>query len=194
MFHPATLLLIWVGVLLSLPRLPLEVLSPLTLLALAAAFAYAAQRTATLLRRARWLLVSIAVLFALSTPGLLAPQPLGRLGVTQDGLALAAEHLGRLLILLATLAILHERLGSRGIVAGLHWLLGPLRAWPGLRDRIVVRLMLVIDFVEGGVDGGWKSWLGETDSGPARLALEVRPARWLDWAALLCVAGGVAAL
>lgn len=193
MFHPATLLLIWAGCALLLPRYSLSVLAPATTLALVAALAYARARTTTLLRRARWLLLSIAVLFAVATPGLLAPPPLDRLGITLDGIALAGEHLARLLILLTTLAILHEHLGSRGLVAGLHWLLGPLFPWAGLRERIVVRLMLVIDFVESGT-GGWKSWLGDGDAGPASLALEVRPARWFDWAALLCVTGGVVVL
>lgn len=193
MFHPATLLLIWAGCALLLPRYSLAALVPATVLALVSALAYATARTATLLRRARWLLLTIAVLFAVATPGLLAPPPLDRLGITVDGLVLAGEHLARLLILLTTLAILHEHLGSRGLVAGLHWLLAPLFSWPGLRERIVVRLMLVIDFVEGG-GGGWKSWLGDADIGPTSLALEVRPARWFDWAALLCVTGGVVAL
>lgn len=195
MLHPATLLLTWVAGLLALPLLPLTALVPLAILLPAAAFAYAPKRTATLLRRARWLLVSIAVLFAVATPGLSAPAPLDRMGITLDGLTLAAEHLARLVALLATLAVLHEYLGSRGLVAGLHWLLGPLFLWPGLRERIVVRLMLVIDFVEEGVPaGGWRAWLGDADVGPAALSLEVRRVGWFDWAALACVAGGLGAL
>lgn len=194
MFHPATLLLAWAGFALALPFLPLAALAVLALLAAVPALRYARRRTRLMLRRTRWLFLSIAVLFAFSTPGLAVPG-LPQIGITQDGLTLAAEHLVRLLLLLLTLALLHELLGNDGFVTGLHWLLGPVARWRGLRERVVVRLLLVVDFVEGGgAKSGWRDWLGESDAGPQRLTLTVRRARWPDWLAWLLIAGGVGAL
>lgn len=193
MFHPATLLLAWAGLACVLPYLSLARLPLLVAVALGTALMLAKRRTVVLLRRARWLLLSLALLFAFATPGLAAPGVWGRIGLTVDGLALAAEHVLRLLLLLVTLALVHERLGTAGLVTGLHWLLGPARRWRGLRERIVVRLMLVVDFVEEGNTGGWRDWLGEADSGPRSLAMTVRRARWYDVFALVLIAGGVMA-
>ena len=195
MFHPATLLLAWAGFALLLPLLPLVALALLLPLALFPALLIARMRTLILLRRARWLLLSLAVLFAFATTGLAVPGPLGGIGMTQDGLHLGGEHLLRLVLLLATLSLLHERLGTAGFVAGLYWLLGPLGRWSGLRERIVVRLMLVVEYVEhGAAAGGWRAWLEEGDGGPSHLTLAIRRTRWPDWLALLLVAGTVGVL
>lgn len=195
MFHPATLLLSWAGFALVLPLLPLVVLAIVLVLVFIPAVLLAKMRTLALLRRARWLLFSIALLFAFATPGLLVPGPLGQVGMTQDGLLVAAEHLARLLLLLATLSLLHEYLGTTGIVTGLYWLLRLLCLRHDWRERIVVRLMLVVEFVESGnVGGGWRAWLGESDAGPQGLTLAIRRAHWPDWLALLLVACGVGLL
>lgn len=178
-----------------MPSLPLGVLGALLAPALLLAAWTARPRTLALLRRARWLLLSIAALFAFSTPGLLVPGPLGRLGMTQDGLVLAGEHVARLLLLLVTLALLHERLSTRGLVGGLYWLLAPLSRWSGWRDRIVVRLMLVIEFVENDKRGAWRDWLEERqDSGPTSLPLEIAPARWQDRLVVAALIGALVAL
>jgi hypothetical protein len=195
MFHPATLLLAWAGFALVLPLLPLVVLAILLILVFVPAVLLAKMRTLALLRRARWLFLSIALLFAFATPGLSMPGPLGQIGMTQDGLLLAAEHLARLLLLLAMLSLLHERLGTAGFVTGLYWLLGPLCFWHDLRERIVVRLMLVVEFVESGnVGGGWREWLGEADTGPQGLMLTTRSPHWPDWLVLALLACGVGML
>ena len=193
MFHPATLLLAWAGFACLLPVLPLAALALLLIPVFAFALYLARLRTLALIRRARWLLLSIALLFAFATPGLAAPGMLGQIGATADGLALAAEHVLRLLLLLATLALLHEHLGTAGLVTGLHWLLGPAARWRGLRERIVVRLMLVVEFVENGNAGGWRDWLGEADIGPHSLTMTIRRAGWHDGLALLLMAGGMVA-
>lgn len=196
MLHPATLLVAWAVFVFLLPLAPLPLLPVLLALALATALT-ARRRTLTLLRRARWLLLSIAVLFAFATPGLSVPGWPGQIGMTQDGLLAAGEHLSRLLILLTTLAVVHERLQTAGLLTGLYTLMAPLR--PAWRERIVVRLMLVIEFIEHG-DGraGWRHWLAEDSGGAARLTLAVRPTDWPDRVvffllALLVLAAGVLA-
>jgi hypothetical protein len=128
---------------LALPLLPSLVLATLLVPALVPAFLFAPVRTRAMLRRARWLLLSIAVLFAFATPGLAVPGWPGQAGMTQDGLLLAAEHLARLVALLATLALLHERLGTAASPAG-SAAARTASVWEGWRERIVVRLMLVV--------------------------------------------------
>ena len=189
MLHPATLLVAWAGFALVLPLLPLGGVAALAAGALLATMLFARHRATTLLRRARWLLLSIGVLFAFATPGLSVPGWPGRLGMTQDGLLLAAEHLARLVILLTTLALLHERLKTAGLLTGLHALLGLMRN-EALRERIAVRLMLVIEFIEGrDAKAGWRHWLADDDRGPDRLTLAVRRLAWPDWLAYALMAG-----
>ena len=115
--------------------------------------------------------------------------------MTQDGLVLGAEHLMRLLFLMLTLAPLHEHLGTSGFVAGIHWLLAPLAPFCGLRERIVVRLMLVVQLVESGAPNeGWRQWLDVADDGPEAMTMAIRRARWIDWLAIAAVVAGIGAV
>lgn len=182
--HPATLLLCWGGLVIFLQTLSLGELGWASSLLLPVSLLLARRRTRVLIRRARWLLLSIAILFSLSSPGERLPAPVGDLGVTYDGLRMAAEHVLRLVLLLASLAVLHERLGNEGLIAGLHWLLRPLASWREARERIIVRLMLVLDYVETEPRGGWRAWLSGDVSGPDTLVLVTGSARRLDWAIL----------
>ena len=127
-----------------------------------------------LVRRSRWLMLSIVLLFSFSTPGQHLSGWPGSLGVTLEGLAQAWEHVARLVLLLVTLAIVHEWLGTAGLMTSLYWWLGPLSRWKNLRERIVVRLMLVLEHAETKVARSWKEWLQiDVEQGPSELSLEV---------------------
>jgi hypothetical protein len=136
-----------------------------------------------LLRRARWLLMAMAVLFIVATPGERLPGPAGTLGVTADGLYQAAEHCLRLVLLLCTLAILLRTLGRVGLLSGLHALLQPLGR---RRERLVVRLMLALEFAESeGAAKPWELWLDNAAwDGPRNVRLAVAPLRPVDRLAL----------
>lgn len=186
--HPATLLFAW-GVLVGLLQpMPASTLAWIAVVLLSVAWAFARRRTLVLLRRTRWLFLSIILLFALATPGQRLPGVAGDLGLTQDGILLAAEHALRLLLLLASLAVVHERLGTPGMMVGLHWLLAPLARWRTLRERIVVRLMLVLDHVENAPAATWRDWLNRDIGGPDRLPLAVGALHVADWLALASLA------
>lgn len=179
--HPAAFLATWIAmaVIVQVASLPwlaaaLVLLAPVTLFD-------ARTRVLTLIRRSRWLLLSIVVLFAFGTPGERLDGPAGDLGLTLDGLQLGAEQVLRLLILLASLAWLHERLGSQGLVAGIHGLLGPLADCCGLRERLVVRLMLVLESVDSRPTLSWREWLSEPPLEPEGvLRLDAVPFGWAD--------------
>jgi hypothetical protein len=70
------------------------------------------------------------------------------------------------------------------MMAGLYWLLAPLSKWRAMRERIVVRLMLVLDHVESAPGGNWREWLSTDLPGPDHLSLTIRPMHWGDWAIL----------
>jgi energy-coupling factor transporter transmembrane protein EcfT len=146
--------------------------------ALAVGIWLAPKRLGLLLKRTRWLMVSLVLLFALATPGVYLLPTLGSLGPTQEGVRLGLEHLMRLLFMLATLAVLLHMTGVEGLVAGLHGLLRPF-SWLGLdRGRVAMRLMLVMHYVEQSPPGRhWREWLqGEGSAAePLRLRLHAVP-------------------
>lgn len=183
-FHPATQLTAWAALALAMQLMPLAGLVLLAVLALPLAALLARRRAGLLLRRSRWLLLSIVLLFAFATPG----QPLTA-GITVEGLVLALEHGLRLALMLVTLAIVHERLGNGGLLAGLYLLLAPLGQWRQLRGRLVARLLLVLEYVEEGAGpGGWRAWMAEDGAGPDRIELAVAPLLARDWLVLATLA------
>lgn len=181
MLHPASLLFAWGAFAFLLQSLPVFALAWVAAGVLPLAWLLARRRSLLLLKRTRWLFLSIILLFTLATPGQRLPGMFGDLGITVDGLLLAVEHVLRLMLLLASLAVIHEHLGTSGMMAGLHWLLLPLARWRALRERIVVRLLLVLDHVESAPAAGWRQWLSRDLPGPSRLDLTIGSLGYADW-------------
>lgn len=187
--HPATLLLTWLGFAVSLQWFAVSWLIGVAAACAFLAFLTATERSVNLLHRSRWLFLSLTLLYFFATPGEYLPGILGDIGMTYEGLNQAAEQVGRLLAMLASLAILHQAVGTQGLLAGFHCLLKP---FPG-REATVVRLMLVLDHVEQKHRIGWREWLmphvRSHDAAPDRLALAMPRFRWVDGAMLLCALG-----
>jgi energy-coupling factor transport system permease protein len=188
--HPASWILLWLSLALALQCLPLPILLGAALITLPLTLWLAGERFRQLLRRTRWLLLSIVLLFAFATPGVALSGWMGASGLTREGLAFAATHTLRLIQLLALLALLLERLGIPALIAGLYVLLGAI----GLRrqrGRMALRLLLVLEYVEQGrelrqqgIRTHWQSWFdphimsandGETPQTFAPIELHAAP-------------------
>lgn len=182
MFHPSSLLLAWGAGIFALQRLdPAGIVLMAVLASIVALWADAAMLR-VMLRRIRWLLVSVAVLFLWMTPGVFLPGIGGRLGITQEGAAMAVEHVARLLAIIALLALLLSRLSHGRIVAGLYTLLAPL-GWLGIQRRaMAVRLMLTLEYVAEKRHPGWRALLRPDDDSRGRgsVHLATGPWRWTD--------------
>lgn len=159
MWHPASLLLSWISFALLLQSASPRLLLGLATVCLLLAVAFAPMRSLRLLRRSRWLLLSIGLLFMFLSPGEYLPGFAGQLGLTYEGVERTGEQLGRLLAILVSLALLHEYIGTQGLLAGLYRLLGPF-AW---REASVVRLMLVLELVEEKREIPWREWLTQQE-------------------------------
>jgi energy-coupling factor transporter transmembrane protein EcfT len=187
MLHPTVRLILWGVAAAAIQWLPLPGLLLACVAALSVGVLLAPKRLGLLLKRARWLIVSLVLLFALATPGVYLLPALGSLGPTEEGIRLGCEHLLRLLVVLATLAALLQMTGLEGLVAGLHGLMLPM-SWLGLdRGRVALRLMLVMHYVEQSPPGRrWRDWLkGDTDGNELeRLHLQDFPLRTADFAVL----------
>lgn len=146
--HPATQILIWgmlVAVMQFLPRFSLMIA---TALVLVSAFVLSRHKLVQLLRRTRWILLTLWLIYAYSTPGLPLADWMGIFSPSLEGLGDGGLQLMRLLAALAGLAILLDRLHQKCLIAGLYSLFALLQ-WLGVsRERLAVRLALTLHYAE----------------------------------------------
>lgn len=112
-----------------------------------AAIAFAPTKFRQVLRRTKYVILAIAVLFAWQTPGTLLVPGLGVISPTLDGCRAAIIPIERLAATIAIVSVLLERLSAEQWVSSLYVLIAPFRS-AGFAERFAVRLRLVIDYVE----------------------------------------------
>jgi energy-coupling factor transport system permease protein len=156
--HPATLILVW-GLLVT----ALQLLSGPRLLVLAsfmllAPLALSGRKFLLLLRRTRWVMFSLLLIYAYVTPGHAIVESLGAYSPTREGLADGTLQLLRLLAALGGLALLLDRLHRPQLVAGLYVLLAPLSLFRLSRERVAVRLALTLHYAEVAMLRGAQDW------------------------------------
>src|SRR5574340_189384 len=147
-FHPAVQILVWCLLVAVMQVLASGLLLLAASLVLLCAIAVSRHKFIQLLRRTRWIMLSLLLIYAWSTPGQALPDAVGMFGPTREGLADGVLQLTRLLAALAGLAILLDRLHRQQLIAGLYTLFAPLQ-WLGLsRERFAVRLALTLHYTE----------------------------------------------
>lgn len=166
------------------------------LAAVAAAVAGARRRLLRMLRRSRFLMLAIVVMFAWFTPGQRLFAEPGWLSPTFEGLLLAAIHGGRLLIALALVTLLLERLPAAELLQGLSTLARPLSVIGWDADRLAVRLSLVMQMVTESSGRDWRRWLDDEEdwATPQTVAITAHPFAACDAWALSLVAVALACL
>lgn len=161
--HSGLILILWLAAVASIQLLSLPALAVAVPLCLLAALVFARVRFLRLLRRVRVLLIAIAILFAGFTPGEAYFHDWPRLGPTREGLVLALLHASRLIAVVCAVAVLLERLSLQRLVAGLHALSRPLRLIGVPPERLALRLLLVLRYVDAAPRGHgkaqWRDWL-----------------------------------
>lgn len=175
--HPAACLLSWFIVVVALPSLSWPALFILAI-ALALSGQGVRRRGWVLVRRARWLLLTLGAILAYGTPGeawLDLPW-----APTETGMHEASLHAVRLVLMLGLLAGLFEILPRERLMAGLWAVLQPLRAWRIDADRLVVRLSLVFDYLEKAPPrGSWRHLLDESREVDGEVAVvRIELPRW----------------
>lgn len=180
-FHPAALLLAWLAFAVALQFLSLPFLAGVLAASACWAAWAAADNALVMLHRARWLLVSITLLYLFATPGVYLPGLAGKVGMTHEGVSLGKEQLTRLAAMLLGLALVFRMLGTQGMLNGLYWLLRPF-SWGKMT---VVRLTLTLEFAKRPSALGWRDSLlslAEPDDTPEeRLAVVHRRFRCRDY-------------
>ena len=171
--HPATRLVGWAALIVFVQLARGPALWGFGLVVVALGLSFARLRSLRLLRRARFLLIILVVLFAFFTPGEALVSVLGRAGPTREGLALAASHGVRLLSVLLLVALLLETTDERTLVSGLMSLAGQLGVFGFSVERLALRMLLVMAYVERPPQGGWQALLAAPADTPPGEVLRV---------------------
>lgn len=190
--HPALSLFVWTGFAVAGQLLPYMELLLFSTACIVLAAIVATTRLRKLMRRSRYLLLALFVLFAFFTPGQRLAVAPNWLPLTYEGLHLCVQQLARVLSVIALVALLLERLRSAELVQGICVLAAPLRWVGGDPDRLAVRLSLVLWMVAEARAGSWREWLADPaeDRPLPKIAFSARHMRPADrvWLAILMVA------
>jgi hypothetical protein len=147
--HPAARILLWCGWALAVERAALSLL-PILAVASATAFLFAPSRIELLklLRRTRWLMAVLLLTYAYALPGTLLWPTLEWASPSAEGLWQGTLRIGRLVLMLAGLAVLLAYTSRPRLIYGLFVLAKPL-TWIGFdRRAFAVRLGLTLEYVE----------------------------------------------
>jgi hypothetical protein len=156
--HPAVQIFIWMLLALLTQRLQPLALLVLTAVLFGLALKLCRKQLLSLLRRTRWILFSLLLIYAYTTPGVALWAQLGVISPTREGLLDGLLQLERLVSVLSGLAILLELLPQTQLISGLYSLAYPLR-WLGLsRERIAVRLALTLEYAESAMRDTASDW------------------------------------
>ena len=147
-FHPAAQIVTWCLLVATLQFLTLEMLLAAAGIILLLALLISAHKLRQLLRRTRWIMLSLLLVYAYSTPGQPVLEALGMFSPSREGIGDGVLQLTRLLSALAGLAILLDRLHRQQLIAGLYTLFSPLQLIGVSRERVAVRLALTLHYAE----------------------------------------------
>ncbi len=147
-FHPAALIISWCILVVMLQKMTFTPLLMTTSLVFFAAFILSKHKFFQLIRRTRWVMFSLLIIYSYTTLGQPLLEALGNFSPSREGLIDGVLQLTRLLSALAALAILLDRLDRPQLIAGLYTLFAPMQ-WLGLsRERLAVRLALTLHYAE----------------------------------------------
>ena len=156
--HPAALILLWACFTIIMQSLPADGLlfagAPLLVIACMLSPAH----FFTLLRRTRWIMLSLLLIYAYATPGEAVWIWLAQFSPTREGLLDGLLQLCRLSFALAGLTILLGLLPQQQLVGGLYTLAYPLRYVGLSRERVAVRLALTLHYAESAMQDTAADW------------------------------------
>lgn len=188
--HPATRLVVWLVLLIAVQLLSGRFLALVCLLAPVLGVRVM-RRGGRLMWRARWLLFSLLAVFAWGTAG----EALWNSGwaPTYEGVMEASKHFGRMLLVLMLVAAFLEYMPLADLISATHALLLPFRRFGLDTTRGVVRLMLVLRYVETlPRPRDWKVLLDAPESSTSEIVeIEQRAAGWGDVCVMAGLVGGL---
>ncbi len=101
----------------------------------------------TMLRRMRWLLFSVLVIYLWFTPGIPLIPPLGHYSPTEQGMLTGLLRVVTL-ALIAVLVVLLQSMSRSELIGAIHWLASPLRHLGLDSSRMALRITLILECVD----------------------------------------------
>lgn len=190
--HPASLILIWLGFALCIPWLRVTDLAAIAGLLLMPMLFGRSPEYLKLLRRTRWLLLSLFMIYAFATPGATLVPAFGSYSPSREGVWSGGIQALRLVTLLAGLALLLTTFSRERFLAGLYHLLRPITLLGVNVDRAAARIWLTLHYAEqkeAGRPGDWGEKFrlaseGAGDGEGQTVSFDVRHFCWPDYLAL----------
>lgn len=159
--HPSVVLSFWLALVLLIQILPAMILAPVGVLAVLLCSAEVRRHFLVLLRRSRWILLTLSLTFVFLTPG----ERLWDTPINKEGLLSGGEHLLRLLSVLLALAWLVGGRSVEWLLSAMWGAMSLLRAEHGA--RFMVRLALTLRYsAESDKGRSWKTMLSVADTTP----------------------------
>lgn len=153
-----------------------------------------------MLYRSRWLLFTLLLIFAFTTPGEYLEWWYFSIAPTYEGIFLGILQAGRLIIMLTGLSILLGTTQRDALMAGIFPLLSPLRRIGLSPERLTARLWLTIHYVEQAptvtngtaLSGLEKFELSDLSAGAEHIHFSLPAFSRMDWTIVLatCLLSG----
>ena len=157
------------------------------------------KRFYSLLRRTRWILATILILYAYAGTGEPLGLQLGAFSPLSTGIIDGLVQIAHLLVILASLSLLLNSLSKAQLLTGLNTLAYPLSMFGLAQERMIVRLALTLHYAENALvetDGSWqekiKNQLEFKPEMSGFIEIERRSLIYQDW--LLIVLSSIGAL
>ncbi len=101
-----------------------------------------------MLYRIRWLFISILITYLWFTPGTPLVSFLGSYSPTLEGMVDGGARIAALMLIVALVGVLLQTTSRKELVTAIRWLATPLRPLGCDRDRLALRMVLVLESVE----------------------------------------------
>ena len=192
--HPATKILLWIVLAFITQLLQTASLLVLSALLLLLVVSTQGHDFLGLIRRTRWLLISLFFIYGFATPGEVIYPALGIFSPSIQGVQSGALQAWRLIVLLAGLATLFATTTRDGLLSGVYLMLRPLNMIGINPDRITLRIGLTLHYAEQvsqlKLGKEWKNLSRGVERLPTmggEMSLEITPFRWYDLLSVLLI-------
>lgn len=197
--NPALRILLWVGVAVVIPYTPIIELIFLTGVSVVwlSVAANGISPVVKMLKRSRWLLLALFVLYGFASPGQALVPQFSSISPTIEGLSQGCLQAWRLATVLVTLSLLQHYCSRDQILAGLYTLMRPFRAIWLNAERLAARISLTLAYAQSQTEASNRGWAGfntllnqvdlvnkphqvDRDSNDA-IVLSIAPWTWVDY-------------
>lgn len=129
-------------------RFKLDQLLVLASMLLGTLMYFRVQTFVSMMWRMRWLFLSMTMIYAYTTPGEYLPHWPMDMAPTYEGLTGAAYQIARMLMVLAGIAVLMATSTREALMAGIYFLIKPLRHMGLSPERFTARLCLTLQYID----------------------------------------------